>query len=274
MTDTCYLCGEPNPSALEEHHIVPQRYNGSDEPENTVTLCGTCHNKIEDLYNERFYTEITERDPSEHGGVNQSSGVQVAPEKSTDRELPENSDHFTKREDWEFTLDIAELEQPGERTLSGETAWVYGRRSELLRKYYERMSETRTYIENNIDLPYWDEKGEPYIEMYAEVDDLARHAPVKLHNESSNTMDFEKRKELIKSDELDDELKNINHTEIPRNYYRLHCGYCHTAFSQNQHSDLARHLRLRHGIEDVYNEKGMARLMDDSLGEWRRGGDA
>lgn len=56
----CKFCGEDNKEALEEHHIVPRRYNGSDRDENLVTVCKNCHGKLESLYDDRFYEQIIE----------------------------------------------------------------------------------------------------------------------------------------------------------------------------------------------------------------------
>lgn len=43
---------------LERHHIVPRKFGGSDRSENLVTLCPTCHQAIEKLYNKRFYENL------------------------------------------------------------------------------------------------------------------------------------------------------------------------------------------------------------------------
>lgn len=58
MTEACFICAEANPNVLENHHIVPQRYGGSDSNENLVTLCANCHRAVERLYDERFYSEM------------------------------------------------------------------------------------------------------------------------------------------------------------------------------------------------------------------------
>lgn len=51
--DTCYFCGAFG--GVEEHHVIPQRFGGPDKPENIVGLCGTCHDKLERLYDTSFY---------------------------------------------------------------------------------------------------------------------------------------------------------------------------------------------------------------------------
>jgi len=52
----CYFCASEGP--IETHHIVPRRYNGSDEDVNLVDLCPTCHERLEALYDDRFYESL------------------------------------------------------------------------------------------------------------------------------------------------------------------------------------------------------------------------
>jgi hypothetical protein len=54
--ETCHFCDEVD--RLQQHHIVPRRFNGSDTNENIVTVCPTCHDKLEDLYDKRFYDTL------------------------------------------------------------------------------------------------------------------------------------------------------------------------------------------------------------------------
>ena len=55
---TCYFCLSEERHILEEHHIVPRRFGGSDDDENLVRVCPTCHEKLERLYDSRFYDEL------------------------------------------------------------------------------------------------------------------------------------------------------------------------------------------------------------------------
>ena len=55
---SCYICGQSNSAVLQKHHIVPKRYGGGDSDSNLVTLCASCHQALERLYNKRFYTEL------------------------------------------------------------------------------------------------------------------------------------------------------------------------------------------------------------------------
>jgi len=57
----CYFC--ESTKNIEEHHIVPQRFDGSDEPTNIVDLCHSCHWKLERLYNKEFWEVIGIEDP-------------------------------------------------------------------------------------------------------------------------------------------------------------------------------------------------------------------
>jgi hypothetical protein len=55
-TEQCYFC--PKRNGIEVHHIVPQRFNGTDTRENLVALCDRCHKKLEQLYDKRFYEKL------------------------------------------------------------------------------------------------------------------------------------------------------------------------------------------------------------------------
>lgn len=57
MSDSCLFCDEED--ALDRHHVVPRRHGGADTEENLVTVCPTCHRKLESLYDKRFYDKIT-----------------------------------------------------------------------------------------------------------------------------------------------------------------------------------------------------------------------
>jgi len=58
LPSNCFICGDDTPSRLQTHHIVPRRYGGSDEVENLVRLCASCHQAVEKLYDERFYHRL------------------------------------------------------------------------------------------------------------------------------------------------------------------------------------------------------------------------
>lgn len=56
--ENCYFCGEGTREILETHHVVPRRFDGSDDDENLVDVCPTCHEKLEKLYGPRFYEQL------------------------------------------------------------------------------------------------------------------------------------------------------------------------------------------------------------------------
>lgn len=78
--DACYFCGTAEAAALETHHVVPRRFGGSDDPENLVDVCASCHNKLEDLYGPRFYDQLA---------VYRRRG-----ETPNGQRIPDNSAHF------------------------------------------------------------------------------------------------------------------------------------------------------------------------------------
>lgn len=43
VKDYCTFCGVDDNNLLDNHHIVPARYGGSDENTNLVTVCKNCH---------------------------------------------------------------------------------------------------------------------------------------------------------------------------------------------------------------------------------------
>jgi len=52
----CYFCGSEGP--IETHHIVPRRHSGENSDENLVDLCPTCHERLERLYDKRFFESL------------------------------------------------------------------------------------------------------------------------------------------------------------------------------------------------------------------------
>jgi hypothetical protein len=62
--EDCYFCDEDT-DVLEEHHLVPRRKGGSDNNENLVQVCPTCHQKLERLYDDRFYKALGASDPED-----------------------------------------------------------------------------------------------------------------------------------------------------------------------------------------------------------------
>lgn len=57
----CYICGDPREHMHQQHHIVPQRMNGSDKDANIVILCAGCHYALERIYDNQFYHRLSNR---------------------------------------------------------------------------------------------------------------------------------------------------------------------------------------------------------------------
>lgn len=73
----CYFC-DGGGDVLESHHIVPRRFGGSDSDENLVDLCPTCHERIERLYNRRFYQKLGVAQDGSHDRQIAKAAVAVA----------------------------------------------------------------------------------------------------------------------------------------------------------------------------------------------------
>jgi hypothetical protein len=54
--DRCLFCDSRD--GLEEHHIVPRRLGGTERDGNLITVCGSCHKKIERTWDQRFYDRL------------------------------------------------------------------------------------------------------------------------------------------------------------------------------------------------------------------------
>lgn len=55
---TCFICGHDTSAVIQEHHIAPRRYGGSDADENLVDLCPNCHDSVERIYNDAFFERL------------------------------------------------------------------------------------------------------------------------------------------------------------------------------------------------------------------------
>ena len=80
--ESCYICGELVGHLLETHHIVPRRHGGSDNVENLVDLCPSCHQALEKIYDKRFYDRL------QHALENNADGAEVkTPDDEPDHRL-------------------------------------------------------------------------------------------------------------------------------------------------------------------------------------------
>jgi len=83
MSERCEICGDQRPRAMEEHHVLPRRFGGSDDDENLVTLCASCHSAVESIYDKSFWSSV---------GLRPSSGQHTV-EEFIDRRLDLDESH-------------------------------------------------------------------------------------------------------------------------------------------------------------------------------------
>jgi len=58
MSEQCQICGVKRPRSMEEHHILPRRFGGSDTDDNLVVLCANCHRAVESIYDKQFWESV------------------------------------------------------------------------------------------------------------------------------------------------------------------------------------------------------------------------
>jgi hypothetical protein len=271
MSDTnpreCFICSRGNAQTVEEHHTVPQRLNGSDEPENLYWLCGNCHNAVEDMYDDDFYRRLgIAVDQVENDAfVEHERGTKVAQHESIDREIPPRSDHV-HGEWWGAQVCVTALENDDyhsttfpRRVEQRLHTHLEAHSDEILTEYQERVRDHTSirefYNEIGKDIPeYVDPEKPPEVSFVhiPENDCKIPRIQVTNHHKNGFAYSHDDCKDAPGINrEFGTELGVIK-SEYPQPFYRLHCSYCHTVFSQDEHSDMARHLRMYHGIENPY----------------------
>jgi len=94
MSNRCQVCGDVRPRSLEEHHILPRRFGGSDHDGNLVALCASCHRALESIYDKRFWSSVGVRPVEASRGkqlklqANNSPGVSVEDGGETGEPIP------------------------------------------------------------------------------------------------------------------------------------------------------------------------------------------
>lgn len=68
----CHFC-EENQTTLDTHRVIPGRFGGKYTDANTVSVCPTCHRKLETMYNDTFYDAIGAERPN--SGTGQECGM-------------------------------------------------------------------------------------------------------------------------------------------------------------------------------------------------------
>lgn len=108
----CQYCnvGEPV-AALEVHHIVPVRLNGSDELDNLITLCCRCHKSLHVLGDGPEYpVDVLEAAEGEEIGENPLNSRQI------DARYKDNTPVDYSQEEW--AEQTADSEAPARATLT------------------------------------------------------------------------------------------------------------------------------------------------------------
>lgn len=248
-SEGCFVCGEHRSNSLEDHHIVPRRYGGSDEPENIVTLCASCHSAIEKLYDERFYETLQQRFEKE-GAISwqeRKSPTMLGAEESLDREIPRSSLHVI----FESELDGVE--------------WRKAIRKKYQLGYEKEKGQgvgTGMYIFDEVveDEELTEERREELQESHEWVKET-RTVTGPREDSSSEDMPFvpqiEKEEETVWH-------KNKREAAIEK-LARIHCGYCNAVFEKYEHAAAARHLRLSHGIDNPYAKPESKRKFPEYL---------
>lgn len=267
----CFICGGGNEYTTEEHHAVPRRLNGSDQPENLYWLCGTCHNAVEEIYDDEFYQRlgIAVDEVENDAFVESELGTKVNPAESMSREIPIESDH-TSSEWWGVHLTVTELEN-GEWPHTGFDRRVEQRlhtylsesSDEIIAEYnnrkgeYVRPQELFKRLGGEVP-PFVDPDGVPEVN-FTHIPENERKIPrIYVTNTKKSCVDYDHPESGDPPELAQDSDRAMGMYERPKPYYRLHCNYCHTVFSQDEHADMARHLRLHHGVEDPYEHSDTA----------------
>lgn len=233
----CQICGHTNPDVLETHHKLPQRHGGPDDPENLVSLCGSCHNAIERIYDDGFFQQLFDQVGYEVEKSDADTlGREVDAHLSPDREFPDDPVHATTEnitsDDGLRLVDAGvfsweELERGGYTSLmEGEDWEEYKERAkqEDLDKHGEVTEQTEAEIERLEDadprLRYWDALTVIHCgycnRLFAEWEraDAARHLTVAhgvddpYLQESDNISEWEKEKRKLKAKHAGDSVLN------------------------------------------------------------------
>lgn len=259
--EQCAICGQANESSIETHHIVPQRYGGSDRPENLVKLCGSCHNAIERIYDDGFYRRLGSMDtpaPDLSAEPNQDSelGHEIEGQLSPDRGFHEVSHHVQKTE--EKCLGLFEAGILGEGDVDVDTV------ENIIREEQKTIEEMENQLEGfEEEDPKGSDSDAP--SGIIQVEPPSTNNPEKAQLE----VDLTNTKSTIEYLEEEYEMGD----EIPVNYSEqielIHCSYCNTAFLEWQAADAAKHLQTAHHINNPYEirtEQVVKRFENDTFG--------
>lgn len=224
----CFICGYDNPHGLHEHHIHPQAEGGSDEPENTTWLCGSCHQALHNLYGN---DDLAGNLESGDDGVD-AQGDTIQPEHSIDRRIHKRSPHVTIEPFcFDVSLEYIERDPFWDRIdwqVIDDDSRPYKGCSEYIKKVCTENAENvkgkLKKVEGN--------KDDQFVYYIVESENKRQKPTIRIVLDGQNRLE--------------------NGWEWKHFLTRIHCSYCHTVFTGHEHADAARHLRMHHGISEVY----------------------
>ena len=121
MSRRCFVCDDSNPNRLQEHHIVPRAYGGSDSDVNVVDLCAGCHQAIEKMYDRRFYRELGVDLESAKRPVDEMDGIETYGVSHGVRKMAESEGH-------ELAAALREYDVWPAAKIAEELCWLVARR--------------------------------------------------------------------------------------------------------------------------------------------------
>jgi hypothetical protein len=238
----CFICGAHRPNSIESHHIVPQRYGGSDAPENLVNLCSSCHSAIEKLYDDSFYDRLGVDDTGEtKDNKLDVNGTTAPPHETKDREYPPGAIHV-KREDFGLQISFTQFYIHEAKDLISS----HFPESDLLVEKLEDV-DVQSLKKQDKNIDDYQEMTQTLAALYPENERMT--PPVRIVNSDTSPMNKE--------------YASIHQMPHRSGWFsRLHCGYCHTVYTEFEKADLAAHLRVQHQIEDPYENVEEPEVLD------------
>jgi len=223
----CFICGENRPNSIETHHIVPRRYGGTDSPENLVDLCSSCHAAIEKLYTDDFYERLSIEKRSSNSDTDiYISGTTIPPSQTKDRDFPRSPVHV-EVENFGYRLTVPQFYlHPVDDLIPDalpESDVLINKLEEIDLEIIKERDESK-YKGGLVSVFPEDPRTTPPVEIVRETDTQGN---VRIDDSPVMTGWFS----------------------------RLHCGYCHTVYSQHEKADLAAHLRIKHRVEEPYRSE-------------------
>jgi len=161
-----------------------------------------------------------------------TEGTKLQPEETIDRNFPATSAHIT-REPFCLKISFAQfMIHPTEK---------------LIPEYYPESDFLIERLEESVESIIETVREPRRVESYAFSPENRRQTP-RLKVSLQGGMD----RSTIQGEQRTTTSDVDTNAELTHEYDRLHCGYCHTVYSEDEKADLAAHLRIKHRVEDPY----------------------